>query len=152
MRLQVIEGLDRAREALQRTDPLDTSGVPSEVLDRNEQLFGERLSPLEAVQRIVSDVRRDGDESLRRYTKLLDGVELEQLEVGREALDAAVEALSPDLRRSLELAAERIESFHKECMPRRWLDMDKGLGEFTIPLDRVGIYAPGAKQPTPLLC
>ena len=149
MRLQVIEGLDRAREALQRTDPLDTSGVPAEVLDRNEQLFGERLSPLEAVQRIVSDVRRDGDESLRRYTKLLDGVELEHLEVGREALDAAVEALSPDLRRSLELAAERIESFHKECMPRRWLDMDKGLGEFTIPLDRVGIYAPGGKAAYP---
>ena len=149
MRLQVIEGLDRAREALQRTDPLDTSGVPAEVLDRNEQLFGERLSPLEAVQRIVSDVRRDGDESLRRYTKLLDSVELEHLEVGREALDAAVEALSPDLRRSLELAAERIESFHKECMPRRWLDMDKGLGEFTIPLDRVGIYAPGGKAAYP---
>ncbi len=149
MRLQVIEGLDRAREALQRTDPLDTSGVPAEVMDRNEQLFGERLSPLEAVQRIVSDVRRDGDESLRRYTKLLDGVELEYLEIGREALDAAVEALSPDLRRSLELAAERIEAFHKECMPRRWLDMDKGLGEFTIPLDRVGIYAPGGKAAYP---
>jgi histidinol dehydrogenase len=149
MRLQVIEGLDRAREALQRTDPLDTSSVPAEVWDRNEQLFGERLSPLDAVQRIVNDVRRDGDQSLRRYTQLLDGVELDQLEVSRQELDEAVESLSPDLRRSLELAAERIEAFHKECMPRRWLDMEKGLGEFTVPLDRVGIYAPGGKAAYP---
>jgi histidinol dehydrogenase len=149
MRLQVIEGLDRAREALQRTDPLDTSSVPAEVWDRNEQLFGERLSPLDAVQRIVNDVRRDGDQSLRRYTQLLDGVELDQLEVSRQELDEALESLSPDLRRSLELAAERIEAFHKECMPRRWLDMEKGLGEFTVPLDRVGIYAPGGKAAYP---
>ncbi len=149
MRLQVIEGLDRAREALQRTDPLDTSSVPAEVWDRNEQLFGERLSPLDAVQRIVNDVRRDGDQSLRRYTQLLDGVELDQLEVSRQELDEAVESLSPDLRRSLELAAERIEAFHKECMPRRWLDMEKGLGEFTVPLDRVGIYTPGGKAAYP---
>jgi histidinol dehydrogenase len=149
MRLQVIEGLDRAREALQRTDPLDTSSVPAEVWDRNEQLFGERLSPLDAVQRIVNDVRRDGDQSLRRYTQLLDGVELDQLEVSRQELDEALESLSPDLRRSLELAAERIEAFHKECMPRRWLDMEKGLGEFTVPLDRVGIYTPGGKAAYP---
>ena len=149
MRLQVIEGLDRAREALQRTDPLDTSSVPAEVWDRNEQLFGERLSPLDAVQRIVNDVRRDGDQSLRHYTQLLDSVELDQLEVSRQELDEAVESLSPDLRRSLELAAERIEAFHKECMPRRWLDMEKGLGEFTVPLDRVGIYAPGGKAAYP---
>jgi histidinol dehydrogenase len=149
MRLQVIEGLDRAREALQRTDPLDTSSVPAEVWDRNEQLFGERLSPLDAVQRIVNDVRRDGDQSLRHYTQLLDSVELDQLEVSRQELDEAVESLSPDLRRSLELAAERIEAFHKECMPRRWLDMEKGLGEFTVPLDRVGIYTPGGKAAYP---
>ena len=149
MRLQVIEGLGRAREALQRTDPLDTSDIPEEVLDRNEQLFGQRLSPLEAVQRIIGDVRRDGDQALRRYTRLLDGVDSERLEVGREELDAAVDALSPELRKSLEIASERIEAFHKECMPRRWLDVDKGLGEFTVPLDRVGIYAPGGKAAYP---
>lgn len=149
MRLQVIEGLDRARDALQRTDPLDTSTVPDEVLDRNEELFGERLAPLEAVQRIVGDVRREGDEALRRYTKLLDDVDLEQIEVSRRELEAAVDALSPELRSSLEVAAGRIEAFHKECMPRRWLDMDKGLGEFTVPLDRVGIYAPGGKAAYP---
>ena len=149
MRLQVIEGLERARDALQRTDPLDTSTVPDEVLDRNEELFGERLSPLEAVQRIVGDVRREGDGALRRYTKLLDQVDLEQLEVGRGELDAAVDALPAELRSSLEIATERIEAFHKECMPRRWLDMDRGLGEFTVPLDRVGIYAPGGKAAYP---
>ena len=149
MRLQVIEGLDRAREALQRTDPLDTSGVPAEVLDRNEQLFGERLSPLEAVQRIVSDVRRDGDESLRRYTNCWMASSWSIWRLGVRHWMPPWEALSPDLRRSLELAAERIEAFHKECMPRRWLDMDKGLGEFTIPLDRVGIYAPGGKAAYP---
>jgi histidinol dehydrogenase len=149
MRLQVIEGLDRARDALQRTDPLDTSGVPDEVLDRNEQLFGERLSPQEAVQRILNDVRREGDQALRRYTKLLDSVDLEQIEVSRAELDAAVEGLPTDLRHSLEIAAERIEDYHKQCMPRRWLDLETGLGEFTIPLDRVGVYAPGGKAAYP---
>ncbi len=149
MRLQVIEGLEKAREALQRTDPLDTSSVPVEVVDRNEQLFGERLSPQEAVQRILSAVRRDGDQALRHYTKLLDGVDPDYLEVDRAELDAAVEGLTPSLRHSLELAAERIEDFHKQCLPRRWLDIEKGLGEFTVPLDRVGIYAPGGKAAYP---
>ena len=149
MRLQVIEGLEKARQALARTDPLDASAVPVETLDRNEEIFGERLSPLEAVQRIINDVRREGDHALKRYTKLLDGVELDHLEVGRQELDAAVEALDSDLRRSLELAAQRIEAFHQECMPRRWLDLERGLGEFTIPLSRVGIYAPGGKAAYP---
>ena len=149
MHLKVIEGLAEAKRALWRTDPMGLESLPPEVLDRNEALFGERLSALESVQRILEDVRRGGDQMLRHYTRLLDGAEPIALEVSQEEIARAAEGLEPSLREALEFAARRIKDFHRATMPKSWLDLPNGLGELVTPIERVGLYAPGGKAAYP---
>jgi len=147
--LKVIKGLAQAKAEFSRVDPLDLSSLPPEVMDRTEALFGERLSPQESVQRILQDVRQQGDSALRYYGCLLDGVELEGLEVSEQEIVQAHQQVPEALVRALELAAGRIEKFHRATLRKSWVDLSSGLGELVIPLERVGIYAPGGTAAYP---
>ena len=149
MRLNVIKGLDQAKGELTRISPLDLDSLPPELMDRTEELLGERLSPLESVQRILRDVQEQGDVAVRKYTRLLDGVELERLEVPEDEIARAARNVPKALRRALELAARRIEDFHRATIRKSWVDLESGLGEMVIPLQRVGIYVPGGTASYP---
>jgi histidinol dehydrogenase len=99
-----------------------------------------------AVQAILDEVRRRGDEALVEFTKRFDGVELEvtRLRVPEAAGEAA--ALPPAVMIALTEAARRIEAFHRHQLPRSWWIRDEHgslLGQQVTPLDRVGCYVPG---------
>ena len=98
---------------------------------------------------MLADVKREGDAAVRRYAKLLDGAELEDFRIPQGELNAASEQVSPELWDSLELAAERIRSFHESTLPAEWMDPSQGLGELVRPLARVGVYAPGGSAAYP---
>ena len=83
---------------------------------RTHQAFGDGVTPAESVVRMLADVKREGDEAVRRYAKLLDGAELDDFHISQAELDAASEQVSPELWESLELAAERIRSFHQSTI------------------------------------
>ncbi len=149
MKLKLIRGAKGAEEVLTRIDPLDLSDLPKAVLDRTHQAFGEDVSPEQSVLKMLQDVRQDGDAAVRRYSKLLDGVELSSFKVEKEQLAQAAASVSTELRESLELAAERIRQFHQAVMPKDWLDEEGGLGQLVRPLERVGLYAPGGTAAYP---
>ena len=149
MKLKLIRGAKGAEEVLTRIDPLDLSDLPKAVLDRTHQAFGEGVSPEQSVLKMLQDVRQDGDAAVRRYSKLLDGVELSSFKVEKEQLAQAAASVSTELRESLELAAERIRQFHQAVMPKDWLDEEGGLGQLVRPLERVGLYAPGGTAAYP---
>jgi len=101
-----------------------------------------------AVSRIVADVRRRGDRALIDYTRRFDRVTLTaaNLRVGRTELAAARRALDSEDRRALELAARRIESFHRHTLQWPFDYRDSSgvrLGQIVRPLERVGVYVPG---------
>jgi histidinol dehydrogenase len=84
--------------------------------------------------------------------KEFDGVDLQALEVPREEWDRALEALDPGLRRNLEEAASNIEAFHRAQIPEDVeLTVRPGvrLGRKAVPLDTVGVYAPGGRAAYP---
>ena len=147
--LNIIRGAENAENVLTRVDPLDLSSLPESVLIRTHQAFGEGVSPAESVVRMLADVKREGDAAVRRYAKLLDGAELEDFRIPQAELDAASEQVSQELWESLELAAERIRSFHQSTLPGEWMDPSQGLGELVRPLARVGVYAPGGSAAYP---
>ncbi len=149
MHLKLIKGLEEARKALTRADVLDLSSIPPEMMDKTVEVFGERLSPGESVERILEDVRRRGDGAVRHYARLLDGVELEELEVSAAQIDEACREVPEQLVKALELAARRIEEYHRKTMRQSWVDLSTGLGELVLPLERVGIYAPGGSASYP---
>jgi histidinol dehydrogenase len=149
VKLDLVRGLAEAQNVLTRVDPLDLSGLPESVMERTRQLFGEGVTPEQSVVRMLEDVRREGDPAVRRYAALLDGIELDDLRVDPEELAAARRSISPELLEALELAAQRVRSFHESTLPRNWVDLERGLGELVRPLERVGLYAPGGTAAYP---
>ena len=149
MNLKVIRGLEKAKAEVFRIDPLGLSSMSAEVMDRTESAFGERLTPQESVAKILGDVQSEGDDAIRRYTRLLDGLELDGLEVTAADMARSQKKVSPDLVDALELAARRVEEFHRATMRKSWVDLPSGLGELVVPIERVGIYAPGGTAAYP---
>ncbi len=131
--------------------PLDDLPVPERILDRIEAIFGERLSPEEAVRRILKDVRLEGDEGLRKWSGRLDGLDTTDFRVSSESIAAGWESLSAELQQALEQAAERIRRFHAHQPVHSWEISDgKGiLGQLVRPIRRVGIYIPAGTAPLP---
>lgn len=147
-----IYSVPEARQTILKRIPPDETSVPPVVLDRIEATFGERISAEEAVRRILRDVRARGDAALREWSAKLDGFPAKApIRVPAEALSAALEALDPDVRSALELAADRIREFHRRQPLTSWFTNDLGgtLGQFIRPHARVGLYVPGGTAPLP---
>ncbi len=107
---------------------------------------------------ILADVKQRGDAALLEYTARFDGLQaasVAALELTRDELKAAFEAITPAQRHALEFAAARVRSFHQRQLQACGLSWqyrdDDGtlLGQKVTPLDRVGIYVPGGKAAYP---
>ena len=149
MQLKMVRGLSAAETVLTRVDPLDLSSLPEPVLQRTRDLFGADATPESSVLQMLRDVRASGDAAVKRYASLLDGAELDSLQVPEAELEVAWETTPNDLKQALELAARRITEFHEATLPRDWVDLGGGLGELVRPLERVGLYAPGGTAAYP---
>ncbi len=149
MQLKQVRGLTAADSVLTRIDPLDLSSLPDAALQRTRELFGPEATPESSVLQMLRDVRVEGDTAVRRYARLLDGADLDDLQVPASELETAWRSTPDDLKRALEMAAERITRFHEATLPRDWVDLGDGLGELVRPLERVGLYAPGGTAAYP---
>ncbi|MCV2349937.1 histidinol dehydrogenase [Paucibacter sp. Y2R2-4] len=110
------------------------------------------------VAEILADVKARGDAAVLEYTQRFDhlnAASVANLELTREELKAAFEAINPAQRSALEAAAARVRSYHerqKEACGLSWSYRDEDgtlLGQKVTPLDRVGIYVPGGKAAYP---
>jgi histidinol dehydrogenase len=150
--VRVVRGYEAGKEALSRGLRRHWDDATPAMLDESQRLFGERLTPREAVARILAAVRDRGDDAVRDYAALLDGAtpsSLESLEIPREEWKRAYKAIPASLKRSLDTVARRVRAFHQACMPRTWVDFSEGFGELYTPLERVGVYVPGGRASYP---
>ena len=140
-----------AQATILRRVPLGDEEVPDSVLDRIATTFGERISPQEAVTRILRDIRTDGDSALRSWTGKLDGKPPGSFRISSDSLQAALHSISSPERSALELAASRIESFYRKQPVTSWITHEMGgaLGQLIRPIQRVGLYVPGGTAPLP---
>jgi histidinol dehydrogenase len=101
-------------------------------------------------QRIVNEVRQNGDSALRRFAEQWDGLRPEQpMRVSKQELALARRALAPDLRRAVMESSENIRRFCEMQKPRSWTRTRAGitLGQIVTPLASVGCYIPGGRYP-----
>jgi histidinol dehydrogenase len=107
---------------------------------------------------ILVDVQQRGDVAVLEYTQRFDGLtasSMSELELTQEELKAAFKAISPAQRSALQVAAERVRTYHeaqKMASGESWSYRDAVgtlLGQKVTPLDRVGIYVPGGKAAYP---
>lgn len=140
-----------ARQTILKRMPLDDAQVPPGVQKRITETFGEPLTPAQAVDRILSDIRNRGDAALAEWSKRLDGSSAAQFAVSKEEMQAALRELPAEQRAALELAAERIRQFHQSQPVTSWMTQSMGgtLGQYVRPIRRVGIYVPAGTAPLP---
>lgn len=106
------------------------------------------------VAAILKRVRSEGDEALADYTARFDGHDLDAGGWAVEPADckAAFDALSPDLRSALELAAARITAYHEKQKPQDSDGIDAAgvrLGARWRAVDAAGLYVPGGRAAYP---
>lgn len=156
MTVRIFEGVAAAREHLARLRSRDRDALPEGVAAHLEAIFGREISAQDAVSQIIADVRRRGDAALRDYTRRIDGVLLEELSLGEEALRSAYATSPSRFKDALRLAADRIRDFHEQEPRNPWLVWDEeggALGQMIRAIQLVGIYVPGgtAAYPSSLL-
>jgi histidinol dehydrogenase len=108
----------------------------------------------DAVANIIATVRARGDDALCALTEKFDRLPLTptQLRITPSEIDAAVVSVPAELHAALDVAATRIEEFHRLQLPRDLETRDDAgltLGMRWGPLDAVGLYVPGGKAAYP---
>ncbi|MBN8815463.1 MAG: histidinol dehydrogenase [Sphingomonas sp.] len=106
------------------------------------------------VRTIVSSVRDEGDAAVQAFTKKFDRHDLNETGWRIEKAEwlAAYDSLAPDLRAALELAAERITTYHAKQKPDDRDEVDAvgaRLGARWRAVDAAGIYVPGGRAAYP---
>lgn len=144
--MRIVRGARAALETLLRRDPGEEAELPPQVRAVIRRVFGAELGVAAVVDRILRDVRTEGDAAVRRYNVAIDGVEASDvpLEVSPAEVEAAVEEVEPPLLDSLRRAAERIRTYHQWQLEHSLRSFERdGLGQVVRPLQRVGLYVPG---------
>ena len=130
------------------------NGFPEFFRGVMERGGGDDETLAETVADIVREVARRGDAALFEYTSKFDGYTLTaaSVQVAPEEIRAAAARVSSGDREMLEMAAARVESFHRRQLPVDWMDDgEEGvrLGQRPTPLEKVGIYVPGGRAAYP---
>jgi histidinol dehydrogenase len=107
------------------------------------------------VKAILRDVRSRGDAAVLEYARRFDKVSarsLAELEVVPENTKAALASVPAERREALQVAHDRIRSFHEKQLQKSWDYTEADgtrLGQRITPLERVGLYVPGGKAAYP---
>ncbi|MCJ8499882.1 histidinol dehydrogenase [Desulfatitalea alkaliphila] len=124
------------------------------IIDRK---LGHDRKQLNAVQKILADVRKNGDQALMTYTRQFDAPAMtpERMVVTPEEMAAARSRVDRKFMRALNRAADQIAAFHRKQLPRSWFDTPRPgtfLGQMVHPVDAAGVYVPGGRGgETPLV-
>jgi len=116
-----------------------------------------RKADVQAVTRILNDVKRNGDSALIRYCQAFDAppMTIETLAVTPEEMAAARTKVDRAFMQALNRAATQIDAFHRQQLPKSWIDTRRPgtfLGQMVNPVDAAGVYVPGGKGgDTPLV-
>ncbi|WP_448317701.1 histidinol dehydrogenase [Streptomyces sp. CO7] len=107
---------------------------------------------LEKVRPICEDVHHRGDAALIDFAEKFDGVRLESVRVPAAALTGALEGLDPEIRAALEESIRRARMVHRAQRRTTHTTQVAPGGTVTekwVPVQRVGLYAPGGRAVYP---
>lgn len=140
----IAKGLEEMIRII-RTNSNDFEGFFQRIMNR-EGAADDLI--LKKASSIVQDVARRGDAALFEYMREFDKETLDHQStaVSEIEIGEAMEAADSEVLSVMELAAERIEKFHRRQVLKDWsVEEEEGimLGQKVSPLERVGIYAPG---------
>jgi len=102
------------------------------------------------VTSIFDDVKRNGDDGIKRYTSIFDGVELSDLYVSSEEISEASSQISDELKTAIDIAKNNISTFHTaQKTDKVIIETVEGVvcWQEKRPIQKVGLYIPGGTAP-----
>lgn len=116
-------------------------------------------APVAAVTSILDAVRQRGDAAVREFTERFDGAKIDALTIPLDQAEAALARIDPEVRAALELAARRVEAFHRHQLahtasPAELRDeLDVVIRTEFRAVERAACYVPGglASYPSTVL-
>ena len=121
----------------------------------NSEIFA-RVTPTVDVVGIVADilydVRKNGDKAVLAYCVKFDKAELDTLEVSKQEIAEAIDAVEPEFLEILKEAAANIRAFHSRQVRNSFVLADRPgivLGQKVTPIEKVGVYVPGGTAAYP---
>lgn len=145
--MRIVSGAEEGRQTLLRRQVLAAADLPGPVRETIRRVFGADLDAPAVVNRILDDVREEGDAAVRKYNSEIDGVSSSgPVEVAEDDVRSAYEQVDAALVDALRSAAERISAYHRQQMKYAVQSFEfGGTGQLIRPIRRVGLYVPGTK-------
>ena len=134
-----------------KLDPQAKQNILSDLLKRDPNQYGEYAG---AVQKIVDDVKKRGDEALFEYTEKFDHAKLsaETIRVTEVEIKEAMEAVDPGLLEVMKKSMANIRDHHERQKRQSWFESRPDgaiLGQKITALESAGVYVPGGKAAYP---
>lgn len=121
--------------------------------EESQETEFEESELLRLVSEVIAEVRKGGDEAIRKFTAKFDGVEIKSAKMDNSEIESLVRLVPNDVRELIDTNISRIRRF-AEFQLSMYRDMelqvDDGgtiLGQKVIPIDAVGVYVPGGRFP-----
>ena len=130
-------------QVIKYPDPKTWTSLLARPLYDSRSLF-------EIVQKILDDVRSNGDKAVNNYTKQFDKVSIDSLEVTKEEMIEAENQVSQNLKQAIEMARRNIWKFHSEQqheLPEIQTSPGVYCWQKAIAIEKVGLYVPGGTAP-----
>ena len=107
---------------------------------------------LEAANKIVNDVKINGDTALLQAISKYDNVNvnLKKIKVSDQEIQSAISSVDKSFVKAVNYAKKNIVKFSKASLKKNWKEKTKNggfVGELFIPIKRVGCYIPGGAAP-----
>jgi histidinol dehydrogenase len=109
----------------------------------------DKVEPI--VKGILDEVREEGDKALIRHISKFDKWSPKSgndLKISIDEMRKAYENIDSKLKEALQLAFDRIKSYHEKQLPKSWLDFEENgtiLGQKVTAVEKAGVYVPGGK-------
>lgn len=107
---------------------------------------------LEAANKIVKDIKINGDNALLQAISKYDNVNvnLKKIKVSDQEIQSAINSVDKSFVKAVNYARKNIVKFSKASLKKNWREKTKNggyVGELFIPIKRVGCYIPGGAAP-----
>lgn len=110
----------------------------------------EQVSLTGLVNQVFSEIQKDGDTAVRKFSLLFDKVELESFAVAQKAVEVASGKIPSELKAAIQLAKSNIEKFHSaQAETPKSIETTKGVECWreSRGIETIGIYIPGGTAP-----
>lgn len=124
-----------------------------ENIENNYPTLFEKIEfeAISSIEEIIREVKNQGDDAVRKYTKQFDGEDLEAFLISESEIKNAYSTVDKETIKAIKKSIKNVKKFSErqlKCLKNLKTKMDGNeLGHRIIPIERVGCYIPGGTYP-----